>query len=219
MDKSNGVHKGNGKHANGLPEHTERLQRGLYNVTEVINRMTEGRDPYTAGHEKRVAQLCVAIAQTLGLDDDVVEGLRVAAAVHDLGKFQVPSEILYKPGSLNAAEISLIRMHPEAGYDILREIEFPWPVADVVYQHHERMDGSGYPRGLTYKDILLEPRVLAVADVVEAMSSHRPYHPACSLDRALEEIDEGRGTRYDPDVVDACVKQFQETGYTVEGMN
>ncbi|MDO8532005.1 MAG: PAS domain S-box protein, partial [Dehalococcoidia bacterium] len=194
----------------------ERIRQGLYDTAEAIGRMSEGRDPYTAGHEKRVAHLCVAIAVELDLSAKRVEGLRIAAAMHDLGKFSVPAEILNKPGKLTNIEMSLIKTHPETGYEILKEIKFPWPVADIVCQHHELMDGSGYPRGLKDQDILLETRILTVADVVEAMASHRPYRPAHALEKALEEITNGRGTKYDARAVDACLKLLREKGYKLE---
>jgi PAS domain S-box-containing protein/putative nucleotidyltransferase with HDIG domain len=166
--------------------------------------IVEIRDPYTAGHQQRVSELAAAIAAQLGLDDDMVAGVRVAGLVHDVGKIIVPAEILNKPGRLSDTEFKLIKEHAHAGYEILRAIEFPWPVAEVAHQHHERLDCSGYPQGLSGDEILLEARILAVADVVEAMASHRPYRAALGLDAALAEVEGGSGGRYDRTVVSAC---------------
>lgn len=172
----------------------------------------ELRDPYTAGHQRRVAGLASAIAKQMSLSDEQSEVIRLAGLVHDLGKINVPSDILSKPGRLSEAEFSLVKAHAQAGYDILKEIEFPWPIAKIVHQHHERINGSGYPRGIEGESIRLEARILAVADVVEAMISHRPYRPALGVDRALEEISKNRGESYDPEVVDACLAFFAESG-------
>lgn len=173
-------------------------------VVATISKMVECRDPYTIGHERRVGDLAASIGQALGLDDDRLEGLRIGGHLHDVGKIALPSEILNKPGRLSQIEQTLLRSHAQTGYEILCSIDFPWQVAEMAWQHHERLDGSGYPRGLQGDQILLEARILAVADVVEAMVSHRPYRPAVGLDRALEELSAGRGTRYEPAVVDAC---------------
>lgn len=175
--------------------------------------MLEKRDPYTAGHQQRVADLSEKIALELGLSQDQAHGVRLAGMVHDIGKIQVPAEVLNKPGKLTDLEISLIRLHPQVGYDILKAIRSPWPIPDAVFQHHERLDGSGYPRGLRDKEIIIEARILAVADTVEAMSSHRPYRPGLGLDAALAEISKQRGTQLDQDVVDACLRLFKEKGY------
>jgi len=174
------------------------------------------RDPYTAGHQQRVASLACAIAEEMGLDPDQVNGIRVAGTLHDIGKIAVPAEVLAKPGKLNELEFGFIKMHALTSYEILREIEFQWPVAEMVYQHHERCDGSGYPRGLKGDEILLGARILAVADVVEAMSSHRPYRPALELEAALEEVESGGGTLYDPEVCDACLRLFREKGHVLD---
>lgn len=174
------------------------------------------RDPYTAGHQKRVTQLATAIATEMGLSKDDINGLRLAGLVHDIGKTGVPAEILSNPLKLSGAEFSIIKTHPEAGYDILKLIKFPQPVAETVHQHHERLDGSGYPRGIKGGDIILEARILAVADVVEAMSSHRPYRPAIGLDKALQEITENKGVLYDATAVDACLKLYQEKNFGFE---
>lgn len=189
----------------------EAVERALYQLVSTLSSAMELRDPYTAGHQQRVAELACAIAEELNLPAERIRGLRVAALLHDIGKaLFVPTEILSKPSKLTELEMALIREHPKAGYDVLKGVEFPWPVAEAVYQHHERLDGSGYPRGLKGDEILLEARILAVADVVEAMSSHRPYRPAHPLERALAEVRTHRGTLYDPAVVDACLRVFQQ---------
>ena len=173
-------------------------------------------DPYTSGHQQRMASLACAIAEEMGLDPDLVDGIRVAGTLHDIGKIAVPAEILAKPRKLNELELGLVRMHSETSYEILREIEFQWPVAEMVYEHHERYDGTGYQRGLKGDEILLEARVMAVADVLEAMISHRHYRPAHELEAALEEIESGSGTLYDAEVCDACLSLFREKGYVLE---
>ena len=173
------------------------------------------KDPYTAGHQRRVSDLARSIATEMRLSADQQDFVRTAANIHDIGKIAIPTEILSKPTKLTELEFSLIKTHAESGYNILKDIEFPWPVADVVLQHHERMDGSGYPQGLKGDDILLEARILAIADVVEAIASHRPYRPAYRIDFALKEISENKGSLYDADAVDACLKLFQEKGYTL----
>ncbi|MCF8076815.1 MAG: response regulator [Desulfotignum sp.] len=189
------------------------LKKSLSGTVQVIVAMVEKRDPYTAGHQQRVAQLACAIAKEMNLADDIVEGIGMAGIIHDLGKIAIPAEILSKPTPLTDEEFSLIKLHPRAGYDILKDIEFPWPVAQIAFQHHERMDGSGYPQGLKGDEILLEAGIMAVADTVEAMASHRPYRPALGLDAALEEIKKGKGTLYDAKVVDACVRLFSENRF------
>ena len=160
-----------------------------------------------------MAELARSISQEMGLPKDQIEGVRMAGTVHDLGKISVPAEILSKPTKLSSLEFSLIKVHPQTSYDILKDIEFPWPIARIVLQHHERINGSGYPQGLKGEEILLESRILAVADVVEAIASHRPYRPAHGIDTALEEIEKNRGLFYDPDVVDACLQLFRTKGY------
>ena len=184
------------------------LEQALDATVQALSAAVESRDPYTLGHQRRVAELARAIAVELVMDDDAVRGLCVAAEVHDVGKIQVPSEILSRPGRLTVTEFALVKEHAEAGYQILKGIAFPWPVARIVRQHHEKLDGSGYPLGLTDGDILLEARVLCVADVVEAMASDRPYRPALGVDAALAEITAHSGARFDPHVVDACVRVF-----------
>ena len=182
-------------------------------VIQAMALTVERRDPYTAGHQRRVADLARAMAAEMRLPNQQIDGIRMAGLIHDLGKICVPAEILSKPGQLTEIEHSLIRDHPHVGYDILKEIEFPWPLADIVLQHHERIDGSGYPAGLKDEDIIIEARTLAVADVVEAMASHRPYRPTLGREMALEEISKNKGILYDPDVVDACVKLLEKKGF------
>jgi len=190
-----------------------KLRRTLMGTVNVLATMIELRDPYTAGHERRVSQLACAIAPRMGLDEDHVEGLRVAASLHDLGKIAIPSEILSKPGQLTSIEFDMIKTHPQVGHDVLAEVEFPWPVSGIVLQHHERLDGSGYPAGLKEQDILPEAQIIGVADVMEAMSSHRPYRSAVGVDQALATISEHRGTFYSPQVVDICLALFEDEGF------
>jgi HD-GYP domain-containing protein (c-di-GMP phosphodiesterase class II) len=191
----------------------EKIRKALEETIHAITVTVETRDPYTAGHQRRVADLARAIATEMNLSVDQIDGIRMTAAIHDLGKISVPAEILSKPTKLTNLEFSLIKIHSQSGYDILKDIEFPWPVADVVLQHHERMNGSGYPNGLTGDNILLESRILAVADVVESMASHRPYRAALGIETALEEIEKNKGILYDNTVADACLKLFREKGY------
>ena len=193
----------------------ERLRKVLGATVQSISMTVEMKDPYTAGHQQRVSDLARAIATEMGLSADRREFIRTASSIHDIGKISIPSEILSKPTKLTDLEFSLIKTHSQSGYDILKDIDFPWPVADVVLQHHERMNGSGYPQGLKGDDILLEARIIAVADVVEAIGSHRPYRPSLGIDFALEEISRNKGILYDADVVDACLKLFQEKNYTL----
>ncbi|AHE97088.1 phosphodiesterase [Thioalkalivibrio paradoxus ARh 1] len=182
------------------------LEHSLERTIEAIATTLEFRDPYTAGHQKRATRIAEAIAHEIGLDEHRLKGLFVAGTIHDIGKISVPVEILSRPGKLSVAEFEIIKGHAIAGYDIVKGIDFPWPVPQIIRQHHERLDGSGYPDGLSGNDILLEARILAVADVVEAISSHRPYRPALGLSAAVEEIRTHRGTRFDARVVDACLK-------------
>ena len=193
--------------------YVEQLKVALLNTVEVATIISEMRDPYTSGHEKRVARIALAIGAEMGLDETRQEGLRVAGYLHDVGKIGIPLEILSRPGKLGLVEHALIREHARAGYDLLHNMEWPWPVAEVALQHHERVDGSGYPQGLKGDAILLEARIMAVADVVEAMSSHRPYRTALGLDTALAEIESGRRIKYDVDVADACLALFREKGF------
>lgn len=197
----------------------ERLEKALEGTVRAMSLTIEMRDLYTAGHQRRVSSLAVAIAEELHLPSDKIEGLRLAGVIHDIGKIAMPAEILTKPTRLTKTEFQLIKDHPRIGYEILKNIQFPWPVAHIILQHHERMDGSGYPDGLLGDAILLEARILAVADVVEALSSHRPYRPALGIEKALEEIRRGRGIRYDMRVVDACMKLFKDRRYTFKKEN
>jgi PAS domain S-box-containing protein len=194
----------------------DQLRETLIATVNTLASTIEMRDPYTAGHQRRVTLLACAIAEEMELTEDQFDGLRMAGLVHDLGKINVPAEILSKPGLINDIEYSIIRYHPQIAYDILKTIELPWPVATIVLQHHERLDGSGYPQGLKGEDIILEARILAVADVVEAMASHRPYRPALGIKRALKEITKNRGILYDSAVVDACLKLFNEKKFRFE---
>lgn len=191
-----------------LTESRENLRKALGATVEAIALMVETRDPYTAGHQRRVSDLAGAIAEQTGIDADGLESIRMAGMIHDIGKISVPAEILSKPVRLSEIEISLIRVHPQAGYEILKDIEFPWAIAQIIRQHHERMDGSGYPQGLQGDQVCFEARILAVADVVEAMASHRPYRPGLGLESALKEISANKGSLYDERVVDACLEVF-----------
>jgi putative two-component system response regulator len=193
-----------------LKDTMKRLRQTLDGIVDAMALTVETRDPYTAGHQRRVADLSCAIAREMGISEEQEAGVRTAGTIHDLGKITVPAEILSKPGRISEAEFTIIKTHPQVGYEILKGIEFPWPVAEIALQHHERMNGSGYPRGLKGQEILQEARIVGVADVVEAMASHRPYRPALGIDKALEEIRKNRGVLYDPEVVDACVRVFEE---------
>ncbi|RKZ29143.1 hypothetical protein DRQ36_09240, partial [bacterium] len=195
-----------------LAKNLEKLRRIMKGIVLTIVRMVEAKDPYTAGHQQRVSKLAVAIAKKLGLPEDQVNCIETASILHDIGKINVPAEILTKPGKLDDIEFMLIKMHSATGYEILKSIEFPWPVAEIVLQHHERMDGGGYPKGLKGDEISLEALIIGVADVVEAMATHRPYRPSLGIEAALSEITEGAGKRYDPDIVNACIALFEE-GY------
>ena len=188
----------------------EKLQRTMEATIHTISKIIETKDPYTAGHQYRVSQLAARIAKELKFCPDKLEGIRIASLVHDIGKISIPAEILSKPTELNEIEYSLIKDHSRIGADILKTIDFPWPVAEIILQHHERLDGSGYPQGLKGDEILPEAKIIGVADVVEAMSSHRPYRPALGIDKALEEISQNKGILYDPEVVDTCIKLFKE---------
>ena len=197
-----------------LRQSEAKLRTSLLDSISAIAATVEMRDPYTAGHQRRVAEIARAIAGELGLPEQQIEGIYLASVVHDVGKVRVPAEILSKPGTLTALEFSLIKQHSQAGYDILKEVDFPWPIAQFVLQHHERKDGSGYPQGLKGDDILLEARIISVADVIEAMASHRPYRPGHGIEAALEEIGSKRGTLYDQAIVDAALRLFREKNFT-----
>ena len=206
-----------------VQERTEELQvtlndlrKAMQGIIHVMVLTIESRDPYTAGHQQRVTLLASALAQEMGLSEKEVEGVKMASLIHDIGKISVPSEILSKPGKLTEIEFSLVKTHPQSGYEILKNITLPWPIAQIVLQHHERLDGSGYPLGLKDKEILLEAKIIGVADVVEAMASHRPYRPALGIEKALEEISQKKGLLYDSKVVDTCIKLFTEKGFKLE---
>jgi PAS domain S-box-containing protein len=198
-------------------ESAERIKKALGATVQAIAVTVETRDPYTAGHQRRVADLARAIATEMNLPADQIDGIHMAAAIHDLGKLSVPAEILSKPTKLTNIEFSLIKTHPQSGYEILKDIDFPWPIARMIQEHHERMDGLGYPNGLKGDNLLLESRILSVADVVESMSSHRPYRPSLGIEAALEEIEKNKGTHYDNAVADACLRIFREKGFQLQG--
>jgi HD-GYP domain-containing protein (c-di-GMP phosphodiesterase class II) len=191
----------------------EKLRASLLGIVQAMIAVVEARDPYTAGHQRRVAELTSAMAAAMGLSEDKIEGITLAASIHDLGKISIPSEILSKPTQISELEREIIKIHPRAGFEILKNIEFPWPIADIVHQHHEKIDGSGYPQGLTGDGMLPESRILVVADVVEAIASHRPYRPALGLDFAFDELAKHRGILYDADAVDACIDLFRTKGF------
>lgn len=192
------------------------LRSSVEATIQVVANTVEVRDPYTSGHQQRVAKLAVAMGEEMGLSAIQLDGIKFAGVIHDLGKVRVPAEILSKPGKLSAAEFELLKEHPAAGYDILKGVGFPWPIAQIVRQHHERIDGSGYPDGLTGDQMLVEAKVIAVADVVEAMTSHRPYRAALGIDTALAEIEQGKGRFYDIAAVDACVNLFRTGNFTFD---
>jgi PAS domain S-box-containing protein/putative nucleotidyltransferase with HDIG domain len=199
-----------------IQESMDTLTRAMYGTVEAITKTVETRDPYTAGHQKKVADIAKEIAKDMGLSRDIIESVNLAGQIHDLGKIAIPSEILNKPGRINEIEFALIKTHSEMGYEIMKNIDFPWPIADIVLQHHEKIDGSGYPRGLKGDDILIQARIIAVADVLEAMASHRPYRAALGIDAAFAELQKNSGTHFDPDVVDSCIRIFKEKGFTVK---
>jgi HD-GYP domain-containing protein (c-di-GMP phosphodiesterase class II) len=196
-----------------LRKSNEKLRKILSATIQAMAHTVEVRDPYTAGHQRRVTDLACAIGAEMGLSDDQIGAIRTAGAIHDIGKISVPAEILSKPGKLTEIELAMIKSHPQVGNDILKDIDFPWDVARMVLQHHERTDGSGYPQGVKGEHILLEARIIGLCDVVEAMASHRPYRPALGIDKALEEISRNRGVLYDPEVVDACLRTFRDKGF------
>jgi len=200
---------------NDLKESLEKLTSAMEGVILVTAKTVEMRDPYTAGHQKSVSKLACAIAQEMGLPKKEIDGIRLACQIHDLGKIYVPAEILSKPGKISNIEFEMIRAHPQMAYDILKMIEFPWPIADIVGQHHERIDGSGYPLGLPGSEITMGAKILGVADVVEAMASHRPYRPALGMKKALTEILDNRSGPYDPKVVDACIRLFSNSEFKI----
>lgn len=199
-----------------LEKTAEKLRKSLMNTIQALSVTVEIRDPYTSGHQKRVSKLTRAIAQGMALPKDTVDNICMASIIHDVGKLSLPAEILSKPGILSDIEFSLIKTHSQSGYGIIKDIGLPYPIAEMVLQHHEKIDGSGYPRGLKNSQILLESKIIIVADVVEAMASHRPYRPALGIDAALEEIEKYKGILYDPDVVDMCLELFRERGFVFE---
>jgi PAS domain S-box-containing protein/putative nucleotidyltransferase with HDIG domain len=196
-----------------LKQSFEKVQKGLEDTIQTIAMIVQTRDPYTAGHQRQVDKLATAIGREMGLSEDRIKGIRAAALLHDIGKIYVPAEMLSRPGHLSETEYDIMKKHPQVSFDILKMIEFPWPVAEIVSQHHERLNGSGYPGGLKGAEILLEARILAVADVVESMASHRPYRPTIGMDKALAEINDNKGTLYDPEVVDVCIRLLTEKGF------
>jgi HD-GYP domain-containing protein (c-di-GMP phosphodiesterase class II) len=196
-----------------IAETLERLKKAIGVTIEAMVSTVETKDPYTAGHQLRSADLACAIATEMGLPQERIDGIRLAGSIHDIGKLSIPSEILVKPAKLSELEFSLIKVHALRGYELLKHVESSWPLAEMVYQHHERMNGSGYPRNLKGEEIIMEARILAVADVVESMASHRPYRPSLGIRAALDEIAKNRGILYDPEVADACLKIFNEKGY------
>ena len=203
--------------AEELRRNGQRFQKAMEGSVQAIALAVEMRDPYTSGHQNRVADLACAIARIMELPQDRIYGLRMASVIHDLGKLTIPGEILCKPGRLSGPEYAMIQTHVQSGYDILKKIDFPWPLADIVMQHHERLDGSGYPQGLSGGEILLEARILSVADVFETIGSHRPYRPSLGMQKAMNELIDNSGRLYDPDVVAACRKLVDEMGYRLDG--
>ncbi len=198
---------------NELHSSQERMRKTMGAIIQAMSMTIEKRDPYTAGHQRRVAKLCRAIATDLGFSWGRVQGLRMAAAIHDLGKILIPAGILNKPGPMSEHEMGIIRMHPTTAYEILKGIQFPWPLAETIYQHHERLDGSGYPRGLRGDQILLEARILAVADVAESMAFFRPYRPSLGLQEALDELNDKKGILFDTQVAETCIVLFTQKGF------
>lgn len=192
-----------------LKKSLKMLQKATEDIVQAMSYTSEIRDPYTAGHQKKVCELAVAIGEDMKISEEQLQGVKFAAMIHDIGKISVPSDILSKPGKIGKTEFEVIKIHSQTGYELLDKINFPWPISQIVHQHHERMDGSGYPSGFKGDDILLEARIIAVADTVEAMTSHRPYRPSLGIERALEEIKNNRGKYFDPGAVDACIDIFE----------
>lgn len=192
-----------------------RLKQVLMQTVETLSLMVEKRDPYTSGHQKKVGQLACAIGEEMGLSSETIDGIYIAAILHDIGKISIPSEFLNKPGRLETIEFDIIKTHPLSAYEMLKAIDFPYPVAQIILQHHEKYNGSGYPHGLKAEEILIEARILSVADVVEAISSHRPYRPSLGIEFALQVISENAGLLFDPNVVAACLRLFKQKGFTL----
>jgi putative nucleotidyltransferase with HDIG domain len=185
----------------------------MHEMVTALATIIDARDPYTAGHQSRVADLAVAIANEMDFPQHSIEGVEIAAMIHDIGKVSIPAEVLTKPGVLNSFELAMLRSHVQAGFNIVKHIHFPWPIAQIILQHHERLDGSGYPNGLSGDNILEEARIIAVADTVEAMSSNRPYRASLGIDAALQVIEDGSGVLFDEKVVKACLKLFNQNNY------
>jgi putative two-component system response regulator len=200
--------------AQQLQSSVDNLKRAMEQTVNALATAMEKRDPYTVGHQQRVSRLACAIAQETGFPQEEVEGIRIAGLLHDIGKISIPTDILNKPGRISQYEYMLIQEHPQSGYEILKDIRFEQPIVEVILQHHERVNGSGYPHGLKGKKIMVEAKIMAVADVVEAMASHRPYRPSLGIDKALEEITGNRGVLYEPKIVDACLALFQSRNFS-----
>jgi len=196
-----------------LQQSYKKLQKFIEGTAHIITEIVEIRDPYLIGHHQRVSQLVTAIAQEMKLPQDKIEGVRFASLVHDVGKVNLPTEIVSKLNKLSEVEFNFIKNHPKISYDILKKVDFPWPIAEIVFQHQEKIDGSGYPRGLKGAEILIEAKILGVANVVEAMSSSRSYRPAISIEESLAEISKNKNILFDPEVVDVCLKLFREKGF------
>jgi len=199
-----------------LQQSDGKLQKLIEGIAYIITKIVEIRDPYLIGHHQRVSKLATAIAQEMKLPQDKIEGVRFASLVHDVGKVNLPTEIVSKPSSLVEVEFNLVKNHPRTGYEILKKVDFPWPIAEIVFQHQEKIDGSGYPRGLKGAEILIEAKILGVANVVEAMSSYKSYRPALSIDESLTEISKYENILFDPEVVNACLRLFREKGFKFE---
>ncbi len=199
-----------------LKQAYERLQKFIEGTANIITKVVETRDPYSIGHQQRVSKLATAIAQEMKLPQDKIEGIRIASLVHDIGKVNLPTEIVSKPSKLIEVEFNLIKNYPKVGYDILRKVDFPWPIAEIVFQHQEKIDGSGYPRGLKGDEICIEAKILGVVNVVEAMTSYRSYRPAISIDESLAEISKNKNILFNPEVADACIKLFKEKEFKFE---
>ena len=196
-----------------LKQTYKKLQKIIESTANIIIKVVETRDPYSTGHQQRVSKLATIIAREMKLPQDKIEGTRIASLVHDIGKVNLPTEIISKPSKLVEVEFNLIKNYPNVGYDILRKVDFPWPIAEIVLQHQEKIDGSGYPRGLKSDEICIEAKILGVANVVEAMSSYKSYRPALSIDEALTEVSNNKNILFDPEVVDTCIKLFKENGF------
>ena len=196
-----------------LKQTYKKLQKIIEGTVNIITKVVETRDPYSTGHQQRVSKLATVIAQEMKLPQDKIEGTKIASLVHDIGKVNLPTEIISKPSKLIEVEFNLIKNYPKVGYDILKKVDFPWPIAEIVLQHQEKIDGSGYPRGLKGDEICIEAKILGVANVVEAMSSYKSYRPALSIDEALAEISKNKNILFDPEVVDICIKLFKEKDF------